>query len=134
VVLKAQGRSDSQGRPAVCRGRQTRWPISPLSTLTMCRWNKPAAWAGVHAKIQSLTDHAVPIRLGPEIRPERMKNYLLRLAGELNVPVTARKVPDGVIFWRSSDEDRHQAQEVAQRLQGTGHKHSQARGGRRRRT
>jgi len=38
-----------------------------------------------------------------------MKNYLLRLARELNVPVTVRRVPGGVIFWRSSDEDVQQA-------------------------
>jgi hypothetical protein len=62
-----------------------------------------------------------------------MKKYLLRIAHDLNVPVTVRKVPDGVIFWRSSDEDRHQAQEVASRLQGARHKRSRARGGQQRR-
>jgi hypothetical protein len=75
----------------------------------------------------------VRIRLGPEIRPERLKNSLLRIARALKVPVTVRKVPGGVIFWRSSDEDRHQAHEVTQRLRGTRHQRSQARGGRRRR-
>jgi hypothetical protein len=33
---------------------------------------------------------------------------ILRIARELNVPVTVRKVPGGVIFWRSTDEDVHQ--------------------------
>jgi hypothetical protein len=72
---------------------------------------EPLLYETLRTKIQSLTDHAVQIRLGPEITPQRMKNYLLRIARELNVPVTVRKVPDGVLFWRSSDEDRQQAEE-----------------------
>jgi hypothetical protein len=95
---------------------------------------EPLLYDTLKKKIQALSDDAVRIRLGPEIRPERMKNYLLRIARELNVPVTVRKVSGGVIFWRSSDEDVHQAQEVAQRLRGTRHKRSRARGGRRPRT
>jgi hypothetical protein len=46
-----------------------------------------------------------------------MKNYILRMAHELDVPVTVRRVPGGVIFWRSTEEDTQQAQEVASRLQ-----------------
>ena len=68
----------------------------------------------------ALSSEAVRIHLGPEIRPERMKNYLLRIARELNVPVTVRRVPGGVIFWRSSEEDLQQAQEAAGRLQTGG--------------
>jgi hypothetical protein len=79
---------------------------------------EPLLYDTLKKKIQALSDDAVRIRLGPEITPNRMKNYLLRLARDLNVPVTVRKVAGGVIFWRSSDEDRHQAQEVAGRLQG----------------
>jgi hypothetical protein len=94
---------------------------------------EPMLYDTLRTKIQSLTDHAVQIRLGPEIRPERMKNYLLRIARELNVPVTVRTVADGVIFWRSSEEDVHQAREVSTRLQSVRHKRLQARGGRRRR-
>jgi hypothetical protein len=94
---------------------------------------EPLLYDTLRTKIHSLTDHAVQIRLGPEIRPERMKNYLLRLAHELDVPITVRKVMGGVIFWRSSDEDVHQAREVTQRLRGTRHQRAQARRGRRRR-
>jgi hypothetical protein len=93
---------------------------------------EPMLYETLRTKIQDLSADAIRIRLGPEIRPERMKKYLLRIARELNVPVTVRRVPDGVIFWRSSDEDRHQAQEVASRLQGARHRRSRARGGRRR--
>jgi len=78
---------------------------------------EPMLYDTLRQKIQSLSSEAVRIHLGPEIRPERMKNYLLRIARELNVPVTIRRVPGGVIFWRSSKEDLQQAQETASRLQ-----------------
>lgn len=78
---------------------------------------EPLLYDTLRQKIQVLTDQAARIRLGPEISPVRMKNYLLRLARELNVSVTVRRVSGGVIFWRSSDEDVQQAQEIAQRLQ-----------------
>jgi hypothetical protein len=68
-------------------------------------------------KIQDLSTAAVRIHLGPEITPQRMKNYLLQIARELNVPITVRRVPGGVIFWRSTEEDTQQAQEIADRLQ-----------------
>jgi hypothetical protein len=41
-------------------------------------------------KIQSLSTEAVRIHLGPEIRPQRLKNYIHQIARELNVPVTVR--------------------------------------------
>ena len=94
---------------------------------------EPLLYDTLKKKIQALSDDAVRIRLGPEITPQRMKHYLLRMARDLNMPVTVRRVPGGVIFWRSSDEDRHQAQEVAKRLQGIRHQRSRARGGRRQR-
>jgi hypothetical protein len=79
---------------------------------------EPMLYDTLRAKIQSLSTEATRIHLGPEITPERMKNYLLRIARELNVPVTVRRVPGGVIFWRSSDDDIQQAQETANRLRG----------------
>jgi hypothetical protein len=94
---------------------------------------EPMFYDTLKKKIRALSDDAVRIRLGPEIKPERMTNYLLRLARELNVPVTVRKVSGGVIFWRSSDEDVRQAHEVSTRLQGVRHKRSRARGGQRQR-
>src|SRR6266540_6412716 len=93
---------------------------------------EPMLYDTLRKKIQALSDDAVRIRLGPEITQQRMKNYILRIARELNVPVTVRRVPGGVLFWRSSDEDRQQAQEVGKRLQGTRQQRSRARGGRRR--
>jgi hypothetical protein len=84
-------------------------------------------------KIQSLSTEATRIRLGPEIRPARMKNYLLRLARELNVPVTVRKVPGGVVFWQATEEDQEHAQAVGRRLRGTKPKPQAPRKGRPRR-
>jgi hypothetical protein len=68
-------------------------------------------------KIQALSADAVRVRLGAEIRPERMCRSIQRMAHELNVPVTIRRVEGGVIFWRSTEEERQQAQDVAGRLQ-----------------
>src|ERR671925_805017 len=79
---------------------------------------EPMLYETLRQKIQALSSEAVRIRLGPEITPQRMRNYLLRIARELNVPVTIRRVPGGVIFWRSSDEDLQQAREAASRLRG----------------
>jgi hypothetical protein len=92
---------------------------------------EPLLYDTLKNKIHSLTDQAARIRFGPEIRPERMKNSILRIARELKVPVTIRKVSGGLIFWRSTDEDRHQAQEVADRLQ-TAQRQGGSRPGRRR--
>jgi len=91
----------------------------------------PMLYDTLRKKIQALYDDAVRIRLGTEITQQRMRNYTRRIARELNGRVTVRRVPGGVIFWRSSDEDRQQAQEVGKRLQGMRHKRSRPRAGRR---
>jgi hypothetical protein len=78
---------------------------------------EPMLYDTLRQTLQSLSTEAVRIHLGPEITPTRMKNYILRIARELNVPVTVRRVPGGVLFWRSTDEDLQQAQETASRLQ-----------------
>ncbi len=77
---------------------------------------EPMLYDTLRHKIQSLSADATRIHLGPEITPTRMKTYLLRIARELNVSVTVRRVPGGVIFWRASEEDLQQAQEAASRL------------------
>ncbi len=78
---------------------------------------EPMLYETLRQKIQSLSDEAVRIHLGPEITPTRMKSYLLRIARDLAVPVTVRRMPGGLIFWRSTVEDIELAQEVAERLQ-----------------
>ena len=66
-------------------------------------------------------------------RPTTMKNCILRVAAELNIPVTVRKVPGGLIFWRSTDDDLQQAQEIVTRLQSDRQPPPAAPRGRRRR-
>jgi hypothetical protein len=78
---------------------------------------EPMLYDTLRKKIQALSDQAARIRFGPEIRPGRMKNYILRIARELGVPVTIRKVSGGLLFWRSTDDDIQQAKDVAHRLQ-----------------
>src|SRR3712207_5611795 len=94
---------------------------------------EPLLYDTLRQKIQALSTEATRIRLGPEIRPARMKDYLLRIARELNVPVTVRKVPGGVVFWQATEEDQEQAQAVSQRLRGTKASPQAARRGRPRR-
>jgi hypothetical protein len=80
---------------------------------------EPMLYETLHKKIKDLSTEAARIHLGPEITPTRMKSYILRIARDLDVPVTVRRVPGGVIFWRSTDEDLQQAKDVANRLQMT---------------
>lgn len=80
---------------------------------------EPMLYHTLRQKIQALSTAAARVRLGPEITPLRMKNYILRIARELEIPVTVRRVPEGVIFWRSTDEDLHQARDRSSRLQST---------------
>jgi hypothetical protein len=95
---------------------------------------EPMLYETLRQRIQTLSGEAVRIHLGPEIAPNRMKNYLLRIARELNVPVTVRRLPGGVLFWRSSEEDVQQAQETASRLQTARQGQTRGRAGRRRST
>jgi hypothetical protein len=59
---------------------------------------EPMLYETLRQKIQTLSSEAVRIRLGPEITPTRMKNYLLHIARELNVPITIRQVPVGLLL------------------------------------
>ena len=80
---------------------------------------EPMLYDTLRQKIQALSTEAARMRLGPEITSQRMKNYILRIGRDLDVPVTVRRVPGGVIFWRSTEEDLQQAQHVASRLRNT---------------
>jgi hypothetical protein len=87
---------------------------------------EPMLYATLRQKIQSLSSEATRIHLGPEITPQRMTRYIRTIGRELNIPISIRRVPGGVIFWRSTDEDLQQAQEIASRLQ-TAQRRPQAR-------
>jgi hypothetical protein len=64
-----------------------------------------------------------------------MRRYIQRMAHELGIPVTIRRVEGGVIFWRATEEDLQQAQHVTSRLQRARQQpKTQSRGRQRRRT
>ena len=65
----------------------------------------PALYQELRARMQSLSDRAVRMTLPEGTRPIAMKHRLLRVAIEIKVPVTVRRVPGGLVFWRSTDED-----------------------------
>jgi hypothetical protein len=77
----------------------------------------PVLYDSLRNKILSLTDQAALMPIGNGVSPTTMKNRILRVAREVKVPVTIRRVSRGLLFWRSSDEDLAQAKEVATRLQ-----------------
>ena len=77
----------------------------------------PVLYDSLRTKIQSMTDQAARITIGNGVSRATMKNRILRVAREVNVPVTIRRVSGGLLFWRSNDEDLAQAKEVATRLQ-----------------
>jgi hypothetical protein len=78
---------------------------------------EPELYQELRTRIQSLSDQAVRMTIPDGTSQNTMKNRILRVAAELNIPVTIRRVPGGVIFWRSTDEDIQQAKEVGARLQ-----------------
>ena len=92
-------------------------PLEQARTMGRGPRMAPDLYNALREKIQSLgTNTAVRMTLPEGIRPTAMKNRLLRVAIEIKVPVTVRRVPGGLVFWRSTDEDVQQAKEVAQRL------------------
>jgi hypothetical protein len=92
----------------------------------------PQLYQELKTRIPALSSHAVHMTIPEGTSPNTMKNRILRVAAELRIPVTVRKIPGGLLFWRSTDEDVQQAKEVAQRLQ-TAQRRRGARPGRRRR-
>jgi hypothetical protein len=76
----------------------------------------PPRYQALKDKPQSLGHMATRMTLPLGANSTTMKNRIARVAHEVNVAVTIRRVPGGLLFWRSSDEDVRQAQEIAQRL------------------
>jgi hypothetical protein len=75
----------------------------------------PELYRALRENIQSLDNTASRMPLPDGTSPTTMKNRILRVAAELGVPVTIRRVPGGLIFWRSTDEDRQQATDITRR-------------------
>jgi hypothetical protein len=93
----------------------------------------PELYHTLKEKIASLANTATRLTLPEGISLSAMKNRILRVAAALSMPVTIRRVPGGLLFWRSTDEDLQQAKEVGARLQSTRQPRQATRRGRRRR-
>ena len=93
----------------------------------------PILYNALKDKLGSLTNNAARMNLPSGVSPVTMKNRILRVAGELRVSVTVRRVPGGLLFWRSTEEDIKQAREVAARLQAAQRGRPRGRRGPRRR-
>jgi hypothetical protein len=102
-------------------------PLEQACGMTRGPRMDPELYHALREKIQSLGNTATRIILPDGTRPDTMKNRILRVAAELKIPVTIRRVAGGLLFWRSTAEDRTQAKEIVQRLQ-----RAQGRGGTRR--
>jgi hypothetical protein len=96
-------------------------PLAEARTMGRGSRMDPELYQAFKEKIHSLDNTATRITLPEGISPTTMKNRILRVAAELGIPVTVRKVPGGLLFWHSTDEDLEQAKEVAQRLQPAQH-------------
>jgi hypothetical protein len=92
-------------------------PLAEARTMGRGPRMDPELYQAFKGKIQSLDNTATRITISEGTSPTTMKNRILRVAGELKTPLTIRKVPGGLLFWRSTAEDLEQAKAVAQRLQ-----------------
>jgi hypothetical protein len=82
-------------------------PLEEARRITRGPRMDPRLYHALRENIQSLDTTATRMPLPDGTRPTTMKNRILRVAAELGVPVTIRRVPGGLIFWRSTDEDIH---------------------------
>jgi hypothetical protein len=92
-------------------------PLAEARTMGRGPRMDPALYQALKDKIQSLDNTATRLTLPEGTSPTTMKNRILRVAAELNIPVTIRRVPGGLLFWRSTDENIQQAKEVGSQLQ-----------------
>jgi hypothetical protein len=86
-------------------------PLDQARRMTRGPRMDPLLYQALRNKVRSLDTTAIRMPLSDGTSPTTMKNRILRVAAELGVPVTIRRVPGGLIFWRSTDEDLQQAQE-----------------------
>lgn len=107
-------------------------PLAEARTMGRGPRMDPELYQAFKDKILSLDSTATRITILEGTSPTTMKNRILRVAAELGIPVTVRKVPGGLLFWRSTAEDLEQAKEVAQQLQ-PGRRQGRGRPGQRRR-
>lgn len=109
-------------------------PLAQARTMSRGPRMDPELYQALKGKIQSLDNTATRLTLPEGTSPTTMKNRLLRVAAELHTPVTVRRVPGGLVFWRSTEEDIQQARETASRLQSAQRRGQSRPRGRRRRS
>jgi hypothetical protein len=92
-------------------------PLAEARTMSRGSRMDPELYQAFKDKIQSLDNTATRLMVPEGMSVKTMKNHILHVAAELNTPVTVRRIPGGLLFWRSTAEDLEQAKAVAQRLQ-----------------
>jgi hypothetical protein len=92
-------------------------PLDEARRMTRGPRMDPELYHTLKEKLQALNTTATRMTLPEGTSPSTMKNRILRVAAELGIPIGIRRVPGVLIFWRSTDEDLQQAQEIAARLQ-----------------
>jgi hypothetical protein len=58
----------------------------------------PQRYQELRMRIQSLSDQAARMTIPDGTNQNTMKNRILRVAAELGIPVTIRRVPGGLLF------------------------------------
>jgi len=77
----------------------------------------PHVYQALKTKIQTLDEAAARLTLPEGVSAAMIKNRPLRVATNAGVPLTVRRVPDGLLFWRSTPGDVAQTNELSGRLQ-----------------
>jgi hypothetical protein len=65
----------------------------------------PERYHALQQKLQLLRNTATRLTIPDGTRPATLKNRISRMATALGRPVTIRKVPGGLLFWRSTDKE-----------------------------
>jgi hypothetical protein len=73
-------------------------PLEQARTMGRGPRMDPELYHALKGNIQSLGITAVRMTFAEGASPTTMKNRLLRVAAELNIPVTIRRVPGGLLF------------------------------------
>jgi hypothetical protein len=85
--------------------------LAPLSVILII--------SSQEAIVLSLGNTATDLTIPEGMSSTTMKNRTVRVAAEVGIPVTIRRVSGGLPVWRSTNEDLPQAAEVHGRLQST---------------
>ena len=92
-------------------------PLDEARRMIRGPWMNPELYHALKEKIESLDNAATRLTILEGTSTTTMKHRILQVAAEIGIPVTTRRVPGGLLFWRSTDEDLQQATEVVGRLQ-----------------